>query len=279
MNLKQTFANLSLTIKKHSPVILQGLGVVGVGATAYFVYKAAPKVEHIIEEAKLDKEAAGGQLPPMLKKRVAKQLAYELAPPVATGVATIGCFLWSYNIQAGRITALSGAFTAVSRELQESKDRYLEQYGEEAYDKFYGPTIEIERTILDGKGKEKTVKEEALPEGPLNLMSGVWFDKSIEYNKDDHDYNLAWVESKISQIELKMFQRGHLLVNEVLDILGIERCRQGALLGWSTNAGLRPQVFHIWDEESQVREPQIFIGWSQPKYVYDDIEYGDAYRW
>lgn len=261
-----------LSVTKHSPKILMGMGGIGMGATLYLVYKAAPEIESIIEEGKAAKELDL----PIIKREIAGDLVKALAPPVAMGLATVGCFVWSYNIQAGRISALSGAFTALSGELADVKERYSVKYGEEEADKFFGPTEGCEITTTNDKGKEVTVIED-LPKKHENYISGVWFDKSTEYVTDDHTYNLEWVNMKISQLELKMFQKGYLLLNEVLEELGMDRTRAGALLGWSVNAGFRVETMNLWNEDKEFREPQLYIHWDTPKYVYEDIDFDKSY--
>ena len=57
--LKQVVLGLntvSKTVAKNSPVLLTVGGVVGLGATAYFSYKSAKKVETIVENIE-DKRA------------------------------------------------------------------------------------------------------------------------------------------------------------------------------------------------------------------------------
>lgn len=276
MSFKTTLTKATLLIGKHSPAILTSIGVVGVGATAYFTYKAAPKVEAIIFEAREAEEMSEepGCIP-VDRKQVVKDIAKEMALPVGTGLLSIGCFVWSYNIQAGRLTALSGAFSALSGSMEDFKSRYLEKYGEEALQEFLSPTRKESRTEVDAKGKEKEVLEDVKADDNINYMAGFWFSNSEEYYSDAHDYNLQWVNSRISQLEMKIFQEGVLLMNDVLENLGLERTRLGALLGWTTNAGFDVRTYYLWNEVTQMREPQIYIHWSTPKYVYDNIPLGD----
>lgn len=275
MTFKQTMNEMKLNLKKNAPAILTGVGIVGVGATAYLAYKHGPAVEEIINEARELKEE-GLEVD---KKAVALDIAKELTPPVASGLASIGCFIWSYNIQAARISTLSMAFTAVTKELGHVKDRYRETHGDKAYSEFFSPTETYKVTKVDSKGKEKEVDEQKKKEDSFyrGLMSGVWFDGSSEYVVDDHDYNLAWVESQIAKLDLIIFQKGHMLVNEALEMLGYERCRQGALLGWAVTGGFKTSVQHMWNEDRQIQEPQIYITWDTPTYIYEDVEFSGRY--
>lgn len=275
MTFKQTMNEMKLNLKKNAPAILTGVGIVGIGATAYLTYKHGPAIEEIIEEVK-EMKAEGIEID---KKVVAIEIAKELAPPVTAGLASIGCFIWSYNIQAARISTLSLAFTTVTRELGHMKNRYRETHGDKAYTEFFSPTETYKVTKVDSKGKEKEVEEKRKKDDVFykGLMNGVWFDGSHEYIVDDHDYNLSWVNEQIAKLDLIIFQKGHMLVNEALEMLGFERCRLGALLGWSVSAGFQTSVQHMWNEERQIQEAQIYITWDTPSYVYEDIEFSGRY--
>lgn len=261
-------------ISKKAPMILTITGTAGVGLAGYLTFKAAPKVNDIVADARARNEEE-----PLTKKEKAEvifDIAKVMTAPVGVGVASIGCFIWAYNIQAGRIYALTGAFSAATSKLEEFRDKYIEKYGEEAFKEFRKKVTQKETTQQDAKGKEKKVIEE-VPDRAVNILDGFWYSESPEYFHDDHMYNMENVKMVVSGIETSMFQRGQVLVNEVLEAFGLERTRQGALLGWSTNIGFDISVHYMWNELKQDREPQIYIRWDSPRYIYEDIEFGNRY--
>ena len=50
LNMRQFFKNISDGCSKHAPEIFTGLGIAGMGATMYTVYKLAPKVNDKLAE-------------------------------------------------------------------------------------------------------------------------------------------------------------------------------------------------------------------------------------
>ena len=60
MTFKQKLKDTGRALSKNSPTIFTGLGIVGLGATAYFAYKSRDGVEEIVEGIEEAREA--GQL-------------------------------------------------------------------------------------------------------------------------------------------------------------------------------------------------------------------------
>lgn len=285
------------TLTKNSPIILTIGGVVGLGATAVYSYKAAKKVEVIvtdIEDRRKDEEELnmleelGNQrtdmeevqykqlssfVKPISRMEVAKDLAGAVALPVTLGLASISCIGLSYHIQNNRIVNLAAALATASAERAYYNNKYKAQHGEEEYKKFMTPTERTTTTVTNAKGKEETVEADTKADVPS--IHGEWFDKSSEYTKDDHAYNMAFIRSIDDTLQLRMFRKGFLLMNEVYDALGLDRTRAGALLGWSTATGfeLMPEVTNCLNKVTGEIEPQIYVKWTQPTYIYDVVEF------
>lgn len=292
MNLTNILGTVTKTVKQYAPEILLGVGVVGTGATVYTTYKAAPKVEAAIEKyenadkrvleaieefkaGKLTEEELVAVEAPN-KKELVTDVAKALAIPVLLGVGSIGSFVGSYLIQRNRIVTLGAAFGAVSGELARFKDKAKKELGDDKFKEMFQQTDKRELVIKDKDGKEKKVVEDVKVLG--NFLDGVWFSESDEYASDNHEYNLQYVESVISQIELIAFNKNGIIMNEVLDLLSIDKQRMGALLGWTDDElNIAYDIVHIMNPETGMREPQIYIKWSTPKYIYDTISYDNKY--
>lgn len=296
-----TLSTVSRTVGKHSPLLLTLTGVVGLGATAVFSYKAAKKVEVIVDKVEQSRSLEEDILSleqispkdrtdeeeihlfeaqqifvPVNRMEIAKDLIGAVALPVTTGALSIAAIALSYHIQNNRIVNLAAALATATAEQQFYRAKYKAVHGEEEYNKFMQPTATEKRTIVDSKGKEKEV--EATVKSEVPSMHGEWFDKSSEYVRDDHDYNMAYVRSISENLELRMFRKGFLLMNEAYDALGLERTRAGALLGWSTREGFNivPEVTYCLDQETGETLPQIYMKWTTPKYIYDQVEFEAA---
>lgn len=271
--LKQFTNKMVMKTKKHSPTILTGLGVVGLGATAWLAYKSRDKVEKVV----LNIEEDRANEIEINKVEVARDIAEAIYLPVAVGVLSVGAIVWSYKIQNNRIAVLASTLAAQQLQAKIFEDKYKKEHGEEAYQKFMMPT-ETHETLVPGKnGKDKVVIDEVRQE--VDKTFGQWYDESLEYVSDDHTYNMAMIDSITEKLELILFQRGTLLLNEVREALGFERIRAGQLLGWTTGDifNIEKAVTLIKDEGSDELKEQIWISWAKPRYIHEEVEFHGRY--
>lgn len=292
MNITKIAAQGIKVVKKYTPEILLGLGIVGTGATVYKTYKTSPKIDEILtefEKRKAEFEEAANKFsegeisrneleatPAPDKRMLVRNIAKEMAVPTILGIASIASFVTSYRIQRSRILGLSAALATSSMQYNQFKERVEKEIGSEKFKQLIKPVVKKNITTTNEKGKEQTKAEQVKVKS--NLMDGVWFSQSDEYASDNHEYNTQYVESIISQLELVSFNKNGLVMNEALEAFGIEKTRQGALLGWSDDGfSIEKEVIYTFNEEEGIREPQIYIHWSAPKYIYDSISYDNAY--
>ena len=61
------------------------------------------------------------------------------------------------------------------------------------------------------------------------------------------------------------------MLNEVYDMLGMERTKTGQLVGWTTGEGFNMSydVSNMYSERHNMLLPQIYIKWNTPRYIYD----------
>ncbi len=270
---KQLVSKAVLKTKKNSPAILTGIGIIGLGATAVLAYKSRHKVEEVvlnIEEARINEEEID-------KVEVARDLVEALYLPVIVGTASVTAIFMSYRIQNNRIAILAGSLAASQAQNMLFEKKYRETHGDEEYVKFIAPTDKITTDVVDSKGKVKQSIAEVKKD--VDHTIGQWYDESIEYVSDDHTYNVAMIDSITEKLELKLFQRGTLLLNEVREALGFERIRAGALLGWTAGDtfSIDKVVTIMSDEADGELKEQIWVTWSRPRYIYDEVEFNGRY--
>lgn len=303
MSIIKGFHKVSKMAAKNSPAILTGVGVAGLGATAYYSYKSAKKIEVITDdlenrrkleelidlvqityidkglpltkEVKESYDVAKENFVPIDRFTVVKDVAGAVALPVALGLASITCIVLSYHIQNNRIVTLAGALATATAERIYYNNKFKADYGQEEYEKFTTPVERTRSQITDADGEIQNV--DTFAKVDIKSLHGVWFSDSSEYTRDDHEYNMAFVRQAAEALDLKLFRNGFLTMNEVLDALSIERTKQGALMGWSvsTNFTITPEITICRDKLSGVSGPQIYIKWSNPTYIYDLVEYKD----
>lgn len=280
---------------KNSPLILTVTGVIGIGATAVLAYKSRSRVEAIIEEVeetRKDEERINELIDlqdrltdeeetelsylqenyvPVSKAVVIRDLAGAVALPVVTGVASLACVTLSWYIMNNRLLTVSGALATATAEHVYYKRKVADRFGEEVERELSTPVHKVEAEYTDEKGKKKT--GEVNVKDTLESLEGRWFDESMEYTADDFSYNKAFVESVAEKLGVQFMNRGSLTLNQVYDALGFPRSRAGALMGWSgAGFAIDTQVVHTLDKETGFLEPQLYVKWPRPHYIYDTME-------
>lgn len=285
-------------ISKNSPLILTVTGVVGIGATAVLAYKSRGRVEEIIEgvegvrkdeeriaelqeityrnleltdEEQTELAFLEENYVPVSKATVIRDIAGAVALPVATGVASLACVTLSWYIMNNRLLTVSGALATATAEHVYYKRKVADRFGEEIERELSTPVHKVEAEYKDEKGKSKT--GEVNVKDTVESLEGRWFDESMEYTADDFSYNKAFVESVAEKLSVQFMNRGSLTLNQVYDALGFPRSRAGALMGWSgAGFAIDTQVVHTLDKTTGFLEPQLYVKWPRPHYIYDTME-------
>lgn len=272
MNLKHAFFKAGRTVSKFAPEIYTTIGIVGLGATAYLSYKSKDKVEKVVEDIE---ERRDNDLPidPM---EVGKGLTEALYLPITIGVLSVGSILMAHNIQRKRILTLTGALAAQQAQNLYFENKYRKKYGDKEFEEFMVPTEQVKKETKDSKGKTKEIIEDVKKDSDSTI--GEWYSESTEYASDDHGYNMAYIDSVVEKLQTRLFQRGNLLLNEVREELGFDRIRAGALLGWTTadSFHIHKVVTELGDQSVELKD-QIYVTWTTPRYIYDDIDFNGRY--
>lgn len=242
-------------IQKHSPEILAGVGVIGTVTSAVMACKATLKLNDILDDCKETrnkiKEVAGNPkyeneyTPEDVKKDItinytqtAVKIAKLYAPAVILGSASLGCLLASNDILRKRNAALSAAYMTVDKSFKEYRGRVAERFGEEVEKeiRYNIKAQEIETVVANEDGSETVVMEEAKVMDP-NLYSDYakFFDEANPNWQNDPEYNLMFLKSQQQYANDLLKARGRLFLNEVYDMLGIDRTKAGQVVGWTYN--------------------------------------------
>ena len=239
-------------VQKHSPEILMGVGVVGVVTSTVMACKATMKLNDILEESKETRDKIkevennpkyeDKYSPADAKKdltinyvQTGMKVAKLYAPAVLLGGASLGCLLASNDILRKRNAALSAAYMTVDKSFKEYRNRVTERFGEEVEKEIrYGIKAEqIETTVVDEDGNETTVTETVKTMDP-NLYSDYarFFDAASPYWQNDPEYNLMFLKAQQQYANDLLRAKGRLFLNDVYDMLGIEKTKAGQVVGW-----------------------------------------------
>ena len=294
------YNNTKNGVQKHSPEILAGVGVVGTVASAVMACKATLKLNDILDECKetRDKIKEVAENPRYEKEyspedaqkdltvnyaQTAVKIAKLYAPAVILGSASLGCLLASNDILRKRNAALSAAYMTVDKSFKEYRDRVAERFGSEVEKeiRYNIKAQEIETVVANEDGSESVVVEQAKVMDP-NLYSDYarFFDEANPNWKPDAEYNLMFLKSQQQYANDLLKARGRLFLNEVYDMLGIDRSKAGQVVGWTYNpenpVGDNFVDFGIYDmSKERVRafvngyEPNILLDFNVDGNIWD----------
>lgn len=244
----------TLPLKANSPAIMLGAGITAMVASTVLACQATLKVDEklaYVEDKKNEinyaeetgKNEAGQDYTPkdaesdrrMLRVQTAGQFARLYAPAVGVGLVGIALVTSGHIVLTKRNIALGAAYTALDRAYQEYRSRVKDRYGEEAEREIRYGVVEKEIVEEGEHGHEvKIVKQHS---GVAASPYAKLFD---EYNtnwRPGPDYNKLFVKSQQQWANDRLRLNGHLFLNEVYDMLGIERTQAGAAVGWVKGHG------------------------------------------
>lgn len=285
-----------LVLKKHSPELLVGVGVVGVVASCILACRATLKANDVLDQAEQEKESIRNEAQTEAqvlgleegiivepdKKEIAKvtartgvKLVKLYAPSVMIGAASISCILGSHIVLSKRNASLSAAYMGVSKAFDEYRTRVKEKIGEEKESDIYlgGDVDKFSETEVDEEsGKEKKVKRSYnIVNNPSDVSQYARFfdDTCGEWTKSP-EYNKKYLLCQQNTANNLLKSQGHLFLNEVYDLLGMQRSQAGQIVGWvyDTKEGDGFVDFGIFDV-MRVPQRKDFVNEYEPSILLD----------
>lgn len=243
-------AKTKFTVKKHSPEILLGVGIVSGVAATVAACKGTLEIDKVlakhnetmdkIRSYPVDKEYTEEKK----KKdttvtyiRTAASIAKIYAPAIALGALSVTSILASYNVIHKRNVALSAAYTALDQTFKEYRQRVIDKIGAEAEEKIYYNLEdgEVEEKVTDDKGKEKTVKKKVkIAKGGGSEFSKYLTRANSNYT-DSEDYLGLWLRGKQNYYNDKLEADGYLILNDIYRDMGFEDTKSGMIAGYVTS--------------------------------------------
>lgn len=300
--MSRSFHKVGFQLKKYSPEILVAVGVIGTISSAVMACKSTLKVNEVISEAKdnIDKihEAKEKGFTKAGKSYDAEDnkkdltLAYVqtgvklvklYAPSIILGAASLGCVIASNDILRKRNAAIAAAYAAIDKGFKDYRNRVVERFGNDV-DRELRYNIkakEIEETIVDENGKEKTVKKTVNVVDPSQpSIYSKFFDESCPDWQKNADYNLSFLRAQQQYLNNMLVSRGYLFLNEVYYALGIEETKEGHVVGWlydpenpNYNNYVDFGIYDLYDERKRAfvngYERSILLDFNVDGYILD----------
>lgn len=264
------------TIKKNSPEILLGAGIVGFVGTVVLACRATCRADDVLEfhrkkikdinDAKeiADADPEGEMSYDVEIYRQDKAIRYLkttgnlaklYAPTIAVGTLSLACILTSRNIMQKRYLGVVAAYNGLSAAFEEYRKRVRDEYGEGLDKHFrYGTTYE-ELPVYDENGKKTKEKEQVEKTETGMVMqtddSCRFFDSSNPNWDKNPTFSMMWLRGQQNILNDILHTRGHVFLNEVYDALGFPHTPQGAVLGWIDGEGDDCIDFGLYDQNKE----------------------------
>lgn len=264
------------TIKKNSPEILLGAGIVGFVGTIVLACRATCRADEVLEfhrkkikdinDAKeiADADPEGEMSYDVEIYRQDKAIRYLkttgnlaklYAPTIAVGTLSLACILTSRNIMQKRYLGVVAAYNGLSAAFEEYRKRVRDEYGEGLDKHFrYGTTYD-ELPVYDENGKKTKEKEQVEKTETGMVMqtddSCRFFDSSNPNWDKNPTFSMMWLRGQQNILNDILHTRGHVFLNEVYDALGFPHTPQGAVLGWIDGEGDDCIDFGLYDPNKE----------------------------
>lgn len=276
-NASRAFHRAGNELKKHSPEILVVAGVVGTVVSAVMACKATTKLHNVLDETKtnIDMVHQGVEdgevisvvegeevIVPYNEADAQKDLAIHYAkcglnvvklyaPSVILGAVSITGILAGHRILQKRNVALAAAYTAVDTGFKKYRGRVVERFGDKL-DKellYNIKSKEVEETVINEDGTESTVTK-IVDVADSNDVLGPYtfcFDESSTLWVRDAERNKFALLRQEDFANERLLANGTVCLNEVLDMVGLPRCRYGQTVGWVYNGSVKQIDFGIFN--------------------------------
>ena len=233
-NFAKIIRDARMSMVKHSPEILTGIGIAGMITTTVLAVKATPKALQHIEEKKAELDT--DELTPV---ETVKATWKCYIPTVASGAFSIGCIIGANSVNARRNAAFATAYKISETALNEYRDKVIETIGEKK-----------EKTVREKVDKEHLDKNPVTQTNVIvtgggtarcyDHISGRYFDSSVEK-----------IRKAVNTLNNELFNgMGYASLNDFYDELGLPHTSVGDTMGWNVAYGLIDIDFssHIDDE-------------------------------
>lgn len=292
----QTLGRQALKLDASSPKLLFGAGIAAMVGSTVLACRATLKLEEVLEEAHAELATAKGvrqthedqysdgdlrKDTAIIYVRSVASVAKLYAPAIVVGSVGVACLTKSHNLLQERNAALMAAYTAVDKAFEKYRERVVAKYGEDEDRDFRYGAQEVE--VVNEKGKVDT-KVRVGDDTPS--MYARFFDQLSSSWSKEPEYNLVFLRCQQNYANDLLKTRGHIFLNEVYDLLGIERTKAGQVVGWVISEGGDNFIdFGIYDGNEKVRdfvngrEGSILLDFNVDGVIYHMIEKGDPVSW
>lgn len=247
-----------LTLKKYSPEILLGVGVISVIGGTILACRATLRIDDVLAEYDEVKEKMDRCLEESKEPDVGYEYTDEMykrdnaiqtiqtgfkvvklySPAILVLGVGVACLLGSHHILKSRNFALMAAYNVLSDSFTTYRDRVRDDQGSDKdLEYLHGVKgLEKTKTTIDENGENKDCADEDLvPWNDANHTPSMYskiFDESSIYWQKNSELNKIFLSCQQNYANDRLNEKGHVFLNEVYDMLGMEHTKAGAIVGW-----------------------------------------------
>lgn len=227
--------------KAHGPSILVGAGILGMAVTTYRAVKESETaqieldtIEYNLANAKNTKEKA------IVYANGTKNLAYNYKTTLLGFTLSTTAILTGYSIMKKRYLGATMAITVLSKQFDTYRKACIEENGVAADHRYMNGLTKKKMDVIDENGKKK--KEDCLVDTngiDENFSYCRYFDDEEAgsvYDKKNKTMNIAIINMANTTLNETLKARGHVLLNDAYEALGLTRTYAGGVTGWLSRA-------------------------------------------
>lgn len=281
----------ALVVKKHSPEILLGLGLTGIVVAAVMAAKATLKAPAIVEGAKKSLEQYD-KMPDVEENQEGRALVYVYAgldfaklyaPSIGIGVLSIASILSSHGIMKRREVGLIAGYNLLAEGFAAYRKRVVDELGPDVDRNYrlgiYESSTNEKVTNEDGTVTKQKAKVMTVKDKTTSGFAKFFDEYSTQWQKSA-ETNLYFLRLQQNHANDMLRARGHVFLNEVYDMLGLPRTKEGSIYGWVMNGdGTTVVDFGIYNIENPAGrafvngyEKAILLDFNVTGIIWDLIE-------
>jgi hypothetical protein len=276
-----------LVAKKNSPHIFFAAGVAGTIVSTVLACRATLKLSETLDEIQAEvstvKEMHGNVESGTYSEqdwykdsfyvygKASLKLVKLYTPSIVIGVVSIGALTGSHVQLARRNTALMAAYAALERAYADYRERVRKEIGvDQELDLYHGAEMKM---VVNKDGEDEMRK---ILDPSKHSIYARFFDEGSRHWVKDAEINRLYVQCQQNFANSLLQARGHLFLNEVYDMLGIDRSSAGQVVGWVLNGdGDNYVSFGMFDAYNSRfvngNERSILLDFNVDGVVYDKL--------
>lgn len=271
-NISSIARGVKVSLSRHSPEILTGIGIAGMITTTVLAVKATPKALKLIEEKKEelnkksfdDKMNENGDLRDYHEVNklkfpdVFKATWKCYIPSAITAAASVACLVGASSVHIKRNAVLATAYQLSETALTEYREKVVETIGEKK-EEVIREKVDKERIKKNPVSKNEVIITEKGNTLCMDALTGRYFKSDIDK-----------INKAVNAINNRILHDYSASLNELYNELNIPGVDIGNLLGWNSDMGLIET--YLRSQLTEEGTPCLVLDFNKPpKYDYDRI--------